>query len=138
MRIQKKNKVPKERMKKVLKNSYSTKTPAVQSGDFQPLTADVLSLKGWGRNPFEKRASKTPSQSNGSKQFQKSDSGGLANLDNLSIESVYKMGGDAVVVIDGKAFRIGQTVNNMYIEKIESREITFRSGKKSYVVKVGS
>ncbi len=137
-RVQKRNKVPKERMNKVLNNTASSNVSSSQAGDFQPISAEVLSLEGWGRNPFEKRETLTPTQSDGMNGKKNRPSTRRLNLDNLSIDGVYKIGNDAVVIIDGKKFEEGQKLNDMIIEKIESRKITFRQGKKSYVVNVGS
>ncbi|MBL7013819.1 MAG: hypothetical protein ISR83_05335 [Candidatus Marinimicrobia bacterium] len=136
-RVQQRTNASKERFKKTDKQSTSTNR-TIQSGSFVPISKDVLSLAGWGRNPFEKRSSNPSGQSNVSKQVQKSVSGGIASLENLSIQSVYKIGNDAVVVIDGSKYREGEMFNNMYIEKIESKKITFRSGKITHVINVGS
>jgi len=137
-RVQQRSKTSKERIKRTDIQSTATANTTIQSGSFVSMSKDVLSLAGWGRNPFEKRSSKPSSQSNVSKQIQKGASGRIADLENLSIQSVYKIGNDAVVIIDGIKYREGEMFNNMYIEKIESKRITFRSEKITHVINVGS
>ena len=59
-------------------------------------------------------------------------------LDALKIESVMKLGEKVLVIINGQSFREGETVNNILIESIESKKITFRMGNKRVIKDVGS
>lgn len=62
----------------------------------------------------------------------------LATLNTIIIQSIYIIGNDTVAEIEGKAYRTGDYLNNMLIEKIEPRKITFKIGGKSYAVDFGS
>ena len=46
--------------------------------------------------------------------------------------------GNKIVEIDGKRFREGEYLNDILIEKIENRQITFRMGKIQVIKEVGS
>ena len=49
-----------------------------------------------------------------------------------------KLGEKVLVIINGQSFREGETVNNILIESIESKKITFRMGNKRVIKDVGS
>ncbi|MBC8467576.1 MAG: hypothetical protein H8D58_03205 [Candidatus Marinimicrobia bacterium] len=125
---------------KTSKSSKSslTKTMGIGSRQFKPISSGVKSLTGWKRNPFEIEYTETPVQSSPSKDSEKGNSVRLATLNTIIIQSIYEIGNDAVAVIEGKAYRTGDYLNNMLIEKIEPRKITFKIGGKSYAVDFGS
>jgi len=118
-------------------NSFSD-SESLNTSPFIPISAQILSLTGWGRNPFVKKLTKAPNQSPALTESKKGVSVRLAELNNLVIESVYKIGNDAVVVIDGKPYRKGEMLNNMLIEKIDEKKIVFKFRGKSYDVHIGS
>ena len=88
--------------------------------------------------PFEIDYTEKPVQSSPSKDSKKGNSVRLATLNTIIIQSIYEIGNDAVAVIEGKSYRTGDYLNNMLIEKIEPRKITFKIGGKSYAVDFGS
>ena len=62
----------------------------------------------------------------------------MSDLGQLKIESVMKLGEKVLVIINGQSFTEGETVNNILIESIESKKITFRMGNKRVIKDVGS
>ena len=132
VKLSQKIKTPLEKKNNPLGNHQSKTSP------FLPISSKVTSLTGWGRNPFIKKYTKTPVQSLTITSSEKGKSVKLSQLNNLNIESYYKIGKDAVVVIDGKKYREGNKFNNMIINKIEPNKITFKFGGKNYAVDFGS
>ena len=119
-------------------NNINNSNSKDQSSEFTLVSKDVLSLQGWGVNPFVKRVKNIPLKNNITKTTKGNSPNRVSTMDNIKIVGVLKIENEALVRISGKNFRVGEKFNNMIIEKINPREITFRQGNNNYVVNVGS
>jgi len=131
----------KTQTKKITNNTdlnYSKNNEIVISQSFTDVSEDVLLLKGWERNPFIKSRSTSPSQSQGVSNPKKKVPVNLSELDNIKITSVFEIGDDSVISIDGKIYREGDLINNMIIDSIDRQKITLKLNDLKYVIYIGS
>jgi len=124
-----------EKSAKLAKTKSRTES-VVSSDEMLPVPESIDTLDGWSRNPFieEKSQIKTPLDSDSKTGSTASFSG----LDNLNITSVAKMGDKVFVIINGQRFQEGDFINNVLIESIESKKITFKMGKTRIIKDVGT
>ena len=141
-----------ERIKRIKeKGAKLAKSKELKSGinpraDFLPIPEDLLALEDedWKHDPFIEQIDKitvTPEKIKGPQGMNISEistTQAMSDLGQLKIESVMKLGEKVLVIINGQSFREGETVNNMLIESIESKKITFRMGNKRVIKDVGS
>jgi hypothetical protein len=134
--VSKKTQVQKITTKENLDNSQNKEV--VINHHFTKVSEEILSLKGWNRNPFVKVYTASPSQSRGYNNRNEKAPVKLAELDNIKVSSVVKIGNDSAVIIDGKSYRKGDSINNMIIDKIDHTQLTLKLNGKKYVIKIGS
>ena len=142
-----------ERIKRIkeksakLAKSKEQKSEINPQADFLPIPEDLLALEDedWEHDPFiEKREEITvsPEKIKSEQDMYVSEMStttqAMADLEQLKIESVMKLGEKVLVIINGQSFTEGETVNNILIESIESKKITFRMGNKRVIKDVGS
>ncbi len=141
-----------ERIKRIkeksakLAKSKEQKNEIILQADFLPIPEDLLALEDedWERDPFveqEPEISVFPEKIKDEQEKNVSEvetTQAMSDLEQLKIESVMKLGEKVLVIINGQSFREGETVNNILIESIESKKITFRMGNKRVIKDVGS
>ena len=141
-----------ERIKRIkeksakLAKSKEQKSEINPQADFLPIPEDLLALEDedWERDPFveqEPEISVFPEKIKDEQKKNVSEvetTQAMSDLEQLKIESVMKLGEKVLVIINGQSFREGETVNNILIESIESKKITFRMGNKRVIKDVGS
>jgi len=141
-----------ERIKRIkeksakLAKSKEQKNEIILQADFLPIPEDLLALEDedWERDPFveqEPEISVFPEKIKDEQKKNVSEvetTQAMSDLEQLKIESVMKLGEKVLVIINGQSFREGETVNNILIESIESKKITFRMGNKRVIKDVGS
>ena len=144
--------VSRERIKRIkeksakLAKSKEQKNEIILQADFLPIPEDLLALEDedWERDPFveqEPEISVFPEKIKDEQKKNVSEvetTQAMSDLEQLKIESVMKLGEKVLVIINGQSFREGETVNNILIESIESKKITFRMGNKRVIKDVGS
>tara|TARA_B100000315_G_scaffold256939_1_gene304240 strand:+ start:378 stop:953 length:576 start_codon:yes stop_codon:yes gene_type:complete len=126
--------------------SKEQKNEIILQAEFLPIPEDLLALEDedWERDPFEEQEPEISVFPEKIKDEQEKNvpevetTQAMSDLEQLKIESVMKLGEKVLVIINGQSFREGETVNNMLIESIESKKITFRMGNKRVVKDVGS
>ena len=114
------------------------------SQEFIPIPEDVLTLSGWGRNPFT--GQELVPVKNGKKRSVVKETFTApsiqqtvtSNVHLLKIESVATLGDKTFVIINGQRFQEGDKIDNVVIETIESGKITFNTGTKIIVKNVGT
>lgn len=97
-------------------------------------------LTTWGRNPFVDTYKNNPKQKDNFSGIEKKSNNKTVHpvvLDHLLIESVALIGETKIVIINGQRYREGDLINNMFIEKINRNNITFRSGETKIIKSVG-
>ena len=141
-----------ERIKRIkeksakLAKSKEQKSEINPQADFLPIPEDLLALEDedWERDPFveqEPEISVFPEKIKDEQKKNVSEvetTQAMSDLEQLKIESVMKLGEKVLVIINGQSFTEGETVNNILIESIESKKITFRMGNKRVIKDVGS
>jgi hypothetical protein len=107
---------------------------------FKPIQKNDEMLVNWGSDPFRRKTRVGNQQKNNvSRPVNNLNPNLIAPVvDLLSIESVAVIGETKIVIINGERYREGDLVNNMFIEKIDRKNITFRSGKTKIIRSVGS
>ena len=134
-----------ERMKRVaadakwLKDQKKKKTYTQPTQPFKPIPEKVLALSDWGRNPFSGsdvvsvRQVNQPNQSTVAAPQQQ-----VSSAMALNIESVATLGDKTFVIINGQRFQEGDKIDDMLIESIDSKKITFKIGRKKIIKNVGT
>jgi len=109
------------------------------SQEFIPIPENVHALADWDRNPFSDHK---PTPGRLVNQPVKSEivreEVVVSNVNALKIESVATLGDKTFVIINGQRFQVGDKIDNMRIETIESDRITFKTGSKIIVKNVGT
>ena len=110
------------------------------SQEFISIPEDVHALADWGRNPFTDGKSTTPVRlvNQPVKSEIVREEVIVSNVNALKIESVATLGDKTFVIINGQRFQVGDKIDNMRIETIESDRITFKTGSKIIVKNVGT
>jgi len=109
------------------------------SQEFISIPEEVHALADWGRNPFTDGKS-TPVRlvNQPVKSEIVREEVIVSNVNALKIESVATLGDKTFVIINGQRFQVGDKIDNMRIETIESDRITFKTGSKIIVKNVGT
>jgi len=101
-------------------------------------------LTTWGPDPFRGRITKNNKRKE-KKEKKVNVSDPIKDLKRetpsfefMNIESVAVIGESKIVIINGQRYREGDWVNNMLIEKINPKNVTFLSGKTKIIKSVGS
>ena len=117
------------------------------SQEFIPIPEDVLTLSGWGRNPFTGQELVPVKNAKKRSVVKETFTAPIAppiqqtvtsKVHLLKIESVATLGDKTFVIINGQSFQEGDEIDNMVIETIESGKITFNTGTKIIVKNVGT
>ena len=117
------------------------------SQEFIPIPEEVLTLAGWGRNPFTSQGP-VPGRQAKNRSIDREtfiaptappiQQTAASKVDLLKIESVATLGDRTFVIINGQRYQEGDTINDMLIETIKSERITFKIGSKIIVKNVGT
>ena len=145
------SRVSKERIKRIKEGARLAKSKEQNNGinpraDFLPIPEDLLALEDedWEHDPFVEQRDEitmSPERTTGGQGKNVSEmeaAQAMSDLEQLKVESVMELGEKVVVMINGQSFTEGETVNNILIESIESKKITFRMGNKRIIKDVGS
>ena len=133
-------KVPKTRMKAARQREQSRKDAETYADSIRlrPIPQTALSINGWYRNPFTSDPIGQHAIGIGITNAPIDEKIALLNnLEQYNVEIFLEFGGNKIVEIDGKRFREGEYLNDILIEKIENRQITFRMGKIQVIKEVG-
>jgi|TARA_B100000315_G_scaffold196455_1_gene187544 hypothetical protein len=134
-----------ERMKRVAEDAQwlrdqKSKKIIQPSQDFKPIPEKVLALSDWGRNPFSgsdlvpvTQVVNQSIQSTATPEPLK-----VSPMMALRIESVATLGDKTFVIINGQRFQEGDNIDDMIIETINSKNITFKKGRKKIIKNVGT
>ena len=125
-----------------------TKTPEVESDEivivnnykaFKPIPESNKKITNWGPDPFQtKIAKKDNSINNINQPIRNRNPSPQGYVEaNIKIESVARIGEMAIVIINGQRYHEGDRIQNLVIDKIESKTVTFVMGNTKIIKNVG-
>jgi len=107
--------------------------------EFKPASQTNKKITNWGPDPFQTKIVKRDQSTNNiNETIRNRDPSPQGYVEaNIKIESVARIGEVAIVIINGQRYHEGDRIQNLVIDKIESKTVTFVMGNTKIIKNVG-